>query len=121
MLILIASNRAVTRRALAGLLQTRSDLDLAGEAANAEQVLVRAKATNPDIVLLDWDLQNGPLENLVSRLHQLTCQPKVVALGFSSESEQAARAAGTDAFVSKGDPPRYLLTAIYGVYPEGQE
>ena len=66
-------------------------------------------------------VRNGPLGDLVGALHQLDCQPKVVALGFSSESERAARAAGTDAFVSKGEPPKSLLTAIHRVYLEGLE
>jgi DNA-binding NarL/FixJ family response regulator len=110
----------VTRRALTWLLQTRPELGVVADAADARQALARAEATSPDVVLVDWDLHNGSLEDLVGALRQLACQPKVVALGFSSESERAAQAAGADAFVSKGDPPRYLLTAIYGVYLEGQ-
>jgi DNA-binding NarL/FixJ family response regulator len=110
----------VTRRALTWLLQTRPELGVVADAADARQALARAEATSPDVVLVDWDLHNGSLEDLVGALRQLACQPKVVALGFSSESERAAQAAGADAFVSKGDPPRHLLTAIYGVYLEGQ-
>ena len=119
MQILIASSRAVTRRALKGLLQTRPDLVVVAEAADAQEMLEQAEANSPDVVLLDSGLFNGPQEDLVASLRQLECQPKVVVLGFSSESERAARAAGADAFVSKGDPPKSLLTAIYTVHLEG--
>ena len=121
MRVLIASSRAVTRRALKGLLQTRPDLDVVAEAADAQELLTQAEATSPDVVLIDWNLHNGPLEDLVGAMRQLGCQPKVVVLGFSSESERAARAAGVDAFVSKGDPPRSLLTALYAVQLEGYQ
>ena len=116
--ILIACSRAVTRRALKGLLQTRPDLDVVAEAANPREMLERTEATSPDVVLLDSELANGPREDLVESLRQLNCQPKVVVLGFSSESERAARAAGADAFVSKGDPPKALLTSLYAVQLE---
>ena len=117
--ILIASSRAVTRRALKGLLQTRPDLVVVAEAADAQEMLEQAEANSPDVVLLDSGLFNGPQEDLVASLRQLECQPKVVVLGFSSEAEPVAQAAGADAFVSKGDPPKSLLTAIHGVYLEG--
>ena len=120
MRILIASIQAVTRRALKGLLQTRPDLDVVAEVADAQETLGRAEAARPDVVLLDSELFNGPLEDLVESLRRLDCQPKVVVLGFSSESERAARAAGADAFVSKGDPPKSLLTALYAVHLEGR-
>ena len=118
MRILIACSRAVTRRALKGLLQTRPDLDVVAEAANPREMLERTEATSPDVVLLDSELANGPREDLVESLRQLNCQPKVVVLGFSLESERAAQAAGADAFVSKGDPPKALLTSLYAVQLE---
>ena len=83
--ILIASSRAVTRRALKGLLQTRPDLVVVAEAADAQEMLEQAEANSPDVVLLDSGLFNGPQEDLVASLRQLECQPKVVVLGFSSE------------------------------------
>ena len=116
--ILIASSRAVTRRALKGLLQTRPDLVVVAEAADAQEMLEQAEANSPDVVLLDSGLFNGPQEDLVASLRQLECQPKVVVLGFSSEKGRAARAAGADAFVSKGDPPKSLLTSLYAVQLE---
>jgi DNA-binding NarL/FixJ family response regulator len=113
--ILLASSRAVTRRALKGLLQTRPELVVVAEAADAQETLSQAEATIPDVVLVDWDARDGRLEDVVGALQRLACQPRVVVLGFSSDSEQAARAAGADAFASKGDPPKSLLTALYAV------
>jgi DNA-binding NarL/FixJ family response regulator len=71
--VLIASSRAVTRRALKGLLQTRPDLVVVAEAADAQEMLEQAEANSPDVVLLDSGLFNGPQENLVASLRQLEC------------------------------------------------
>ena len=72
--ILIACSRAVTRRALKGLLQTRPDLAVVAEAADAREMLERAEATSPEVVILDSELSNGPREDLVVSLRQLACQ-----------------------------------------------
>ena len=118
MRILIACSRAVTRRALKGLLQTRPDIDVIAEAADARELLEQAEAAGPDVVLLDSELYNAPQEDLVASLRQLECKPKIVVLGFSAESERAARAGSADAFVSKGDPPKSLLTSLYAIQLE---
>jgi DNA-binding NarL/FixJ family response regulator len=92
-----------------------------GEAADAREMLERAEATSPDVVILDSELLKGPREDLVVSLRQLDCQPKVVVLGLAAESERSAAAGGADAFVSKGDPPKSLLTSIYAVQLEGHQ
>jgi DNA-binding NarL/FixJ family response regulator len=115
---LIACSRAVTRRALKGLLRTRPDLVVVGEAEGAREILERAEAKSPDVVILDSELFRGPREDLMASLCQLDCQPKVVVLGFPSESKEADRADGADAFVSKGDPPKSLLTSLYALQLE---
>ena len=118
MRILIAYSQAVTRRALKGLLQTRPDLTVVAEAADARETLERAEATSPDVVILDSELPNGPRDDLIASLRQLDCQPKIVILGFATESERSAGAGAADAFVSKRDPSRALLTALYAVQLE---
>jgi len=43
-----------------------------------------------------------------------TAQPglAIIALSSNPESRRAALAAGADAFVSKGDPPEWLMDSI---------
>jgi DNA-binding NarL/FixJ family response regulator len=43
---------------------------------------------------------------------------QVVLADDQAKVRQAAKAAGADAFVSKGDPPERLLTAMEKVYRE---
>jgi len=116
--ILIASRQAVTRSALKGLVQTRPELEVVGEAADAPELLSQAGATDPDVIVVDQDLCLRCLEDLVPALRNLRCQPKVILLGLS-EPERAPQAASAEAFVSKRESPRQLLTAIFAVQTEG--
>lgn len=116
--VLIASREAVTRRSLTGLLRTRPELEVVGEAADAPELLSQAGATDPDVIVVDQDLCLRCLEALVPALRRLECQPKVILLGLS-EPEGFPPAASSGAFVSKREAPRQLLTAVFAVQTEG--
>ena len=118
--VLIAGRQEVARSALEAYLHLRPELEVMAVAADTPDLLAQAEAAVPDVILVDWDLFNGLFEDLVSALHQLDCQPKVILLGSSLAAEQAAHVSGVDAFVSRYDPPRSLLAAIHTVHLEGQ-
>jgi DNA-binding NarL/FixJ family response regulator len=118
--ILIADREPAVRSALKLLLEEKLELNVVGEAADSLELLAQLEDLQADIVLLDWDLPGWPLPNLLDVISRLEHRPKVIVLGAHSESGQAALAAGADAFVSKGDPPKRLLTAIRALSPEGQ-
>jgi NarL family two-component system response regulator LiaR len=115
MRILITGRRADLRLALKAFLHIQPDLDVVAEATDAETLLTQAEATQPDVIVLDGDLCDRPLEEFIPTLHQLDLQPRVVLLDSRPESKQAALAAGADAFVVKGTPPKSLLIAIESV------
>ena len=70
------------------------------------------QTSRTDLVLLDWDLLGHPLADLVAEARSLASRPQVIVLGGDFTAKPAALAAGADAFVLKGDPPRYLLAAV---------
>ena len=76
--ILISGRRANMRAALELYLQHKPRLDVVAEAADIPILLARSEATQPDVVLLDWDLCDRLLEELVSALHQLESRPGVI-------------------------------------------
>jgi DNA-binding NarL/FixJ family response regulator len=119
--MLISGRRADGRAALALFLEHRPSLEVVAEAADVQTLLTRAEATQPDMVLLDWDLCDRPLEDLVSALHQLESRPGVILTNAAPESKQEALDAGAGAFVARGEDPRSLLLAIEKVRLERQE
>lgn len=112
MRILISGCRADNRSALELFLQNKPDLDVVDEAADIQTLLTKAEATQPDVILLDWDLGDRPLEDLISALHLLESQPGVILINATRESKKNPVPAGVDALVVKGDPPKNLMIAI---------
>ena len=113
MRVLLADDRPTTRFALRLLLERQPGIQVVGEAADAEELLVRAIATFPDVVLLDWELPNLSIDgSSLSALRRVCPHLCVIALSGRPETRTKALAAGADAFVSKADPPERLLAAV---------
>ena len=113
MRVLLADDRPKTRFALRLLLERQPGIQVVGEAADAEELLVQARVTCPNVVLLDWELPNLATDgSSLSALRGVCSRLCVIALSGRPEMRIAALAAGADAFVSKADPPERLLAAV---------
>ena len=120
MRILIADHQSAVRSAVKLLLEEKLGLDVVGEAADSQELLSQLDRLRPDIILLDWDLPGWSATGLSDALCGLGRQPSVIVLGAGPQSAQAALAAGADAYVSKYDPPRRLLTVVRALSMEIQ-
>lgn len=112
MRIMLADNRRKVRFALRALLEQQAGLEVIGEAVDAQYLLAQVEEDCPDVVLLDWELPGMAPADLMSALRRECADVLVVALSGRVSARQAALSAGVDAFVSKGDPPERLLSAI---------
>jgi DNA-binding NarL/FixJ family response regulator len=72
-------------------------------------------ATDPDVVLLDFDSTREPPEHLLSAIKSLDHPPAVVVMSVRAEKQQDAFSAGADAFAYKGEAPDRLLSSIRAV------
>ena len=117
MRVLLADDQTKVRSALRLLLEQEPGLSVVGEAAEAEDLLVQVEVTQPDLVLLDWELPGLRTDDRLSVLRALCPQLKVIALSGQPEARRAALSAGADAFVSKGEPPERLLAALEDCRP----
>jgi DNA-binding NarL/FixJ family response regulator len=112
MKILIADNQSKVRYALAVLLQEQSGWELAGNSADALDLLAKIHRLLPDVVLLDWDLPGMSREELFKTLRQSTCPPLIIVMSTNPEARQHALSIGVNFFVSKVDPPNRLTEAL---------
>jgi DNA-binding NarL/FixJ family response regulator len=111
--ILLAEHHSQVLRALQTLLKEQTEYTLVGEATDVESLLDQAEKTKPDLVLLAWELPGRPGAEIIAALNTLDSRPLVIVLSSKLEVKEPALDAGADAFVSKGDPPRKLLIALY--------
>lgn len=101
--VFIADSQPEVRSALRLLLQDLN-MQVVGDAADWPTTLSEAFGTQPDMVVVDWDLvpHDASLREL-----RATCPAAVVIVLIShlDARKQAALSAGADSFISKGETP----------------
>ena len=115
MRILLADDQLKVRLGLRLLLEQEQDMTVVAEAADAGTLLAQAEESQPDLVLLDWSMGDSVPAEQVRAVRQACPRAAVIALSAQPGVEDAALAAGADAFVSKADPPELLLATIRAV------
>lgn len=112
MRILIADAQPKVRFALRVLLERQPELEVMGEAVDAESLVAHTETACPDVVLLGWELPGMTMEQLLPILRRQCANLVVIALSGRLEAQRSAKTIGADAFVSKSSPPDQLLAAI---------
>ena len=113
MRILLADDQSEVRLALRILLGQESGLEIVEEVGELNSLLIKAKESQPDLVLLDWELSNLRVSDLIPVFRCLFPNLRIIAMSGRPEASKSAIAAGVDAFVSKGENSEKLLEAIY--------
>jgi DNA-binding NarL/FixJ family response regulator len=119
--VILADDQPKVRSALRVLLGQQPDIEVVGEAAEIEQLLLLVEDTHPDLILLAWELPGVSANGRYSALRALRPDLRVIALSGRPEAQRSALIAGADAFVSKVDPPERLLTTLKALGEEIRE
>ena len=112
MRLFIADARSEIRIALMMYLSREPGIQVTGIAVEAPGLLAQVRATQSDVVLLDWQLPGASMQDLIADIRGLAAPPKIVVLSVNPEIEAPALAAGADAFISKNESPDRLLEAV---------
>src|SRR3954449_3462778 len=112
--VLLVEDHAVVRAGLRMLLESWPGLLVAAEAENKEGALAAARAQQPDIVLLDLDLDGQDSLEFLPELLRLAPGARGLLLTASADREQHRRAvrAGARGVVHKQHAANVLLKAI---------
>ncbi len=112
--ILVADDHPVVREGLIAMLSTQADFEIVGEAAHGEEVVQKAKALRPDVVLLDLEMPKMDGVEALQRLRETA--PEVRALVFTvfdtDERIVEAVRAGAQGYLLKGAPRSEVFKAI---------
>lgn len=113
--VLVSDPDLAARAVLAAVIGATPELDLVGEAADADETIARAGQTHPDLVLLG---AAGPDLVTVTRcLLAAADPPKVIVLALPGQGEHCreALAAGASGLLLRDAPAEELLCAISAV------
>lgn len=113
MKILVVDDHAVVREGIRRLLATISGAEI-HEAANAQDAMNLSRSVNPDVVVLDINLDGSSGLELLRRLKAENVAARIVMFTMHSEPSYAMRAlkAGAAGYVSKSAEAGELVTAV---------
>lgn len=115
--VALADDHAVVRVGIRRLLSKTADICVVGESENGLEALNLVRKYHPDVLLLDMEmpLMNG-LE-VTERLHKEGSPVRVLILSGYDDTQyvRMVLSAGACGYLSKGENPEAILTAIRSV------
>ena len=114
--ILIVDDHPLTRDALAALLE-QNGFAVAGQAADGETAVLRARDLGPDVILLDLSLPGMNGLEALPQLREAAPDAEVVVLTASGTEENllAAIRGGAAGYLLKSEPPERIVEFLQGV------
>ncbi|MEJ2484516.1 MAG: response regulator transcription factor [Anaerolineales bacterium] len=112
--ILIVDDHAVVRSGLHMILEPEEDVIIVGEAENAKQAIAKARALEPDVILMDIHLPDVSGIEVTKQIKEISPKIAIVALTINEDEEYFFKMleAGANGYVPKRAAPEELLTAI---------
>jgi two-component system, NarL family, response regulator DesR len=112
--VLLAEDQAMVRGALAALLTLEGDIEIVAEVGRGDEVVAAARATHPDVALLDIEMPGCDGITAAAALHEQLPACRVLILttfGRPGYLRQAMES-GVVGFLLKDAPSTQLATAI---------
>jgi DNA-binding NarL/FixJ family response regulator len=112
--VLLIDDHTVLRTGIRAVLEKERDITVVGEAANAEQAVTRARALQPDIILLDVVLPRKNGFDTLPELRKVAPDARVIMLSMQTNPSSIRKAlnAGASGFVAKHASEADLMDAI---------
>jgi DNA-binding NarL/FixJ family response regulator len=112
--VLIVDDQAVSRAGLRRLLESYSDLQVVGEAADGLQAVSETLELGPQVVLMDANLPSGQSIEALKQIKQLNLDTRVLLFAAQDREEYLYETlrAGADGYVLKDIVPDDLAQAV---------
>jgi two-component system response regulator DesR len=112
--VVIAEDQAMVRGALAALLATEGDIEIAGQAQNGREALELVMAAPPDVLLTDIEMPELTGLELAAEIKKRRLPVRVVILTTFARAGYLRRAldAGVSGYLLKDAPASTLANAI---------
>jgi len=120
--ILVADDHAIVREGLKQIVAETSDMVVAGEASNGQEVLELVRREDWDIVLLDLSMPGKDGLDTLKELKRERPDLPILILSIYPEEQYAVRLlkAGAAGYLTKESAPEELIAAIRKVSQKGR-
>lgn len=115
--VIVVDDEQLVRAALVKMVNSRTDMEVVGEAANGPQAVRSAQTQRSDVVLMDVRMPGGDGITATAQLRALAAPPQVLVLTTFDADDYvfAALEAGAAGFLLKDTDPDRLFQAIRAV------
>ena len=112
--VLIVDDHPIVRRGLSQLIEQEPDLEVCGEADDADTALAAFVKLEPDIALVDLMLQGASGTDLIKNLKAQNENIPILVISMHDEAVYAERAlrAGAHGYIMKEEATGQVLTAL---------
>lgn len=116
--VLIADDHRVVREGLAAILKSRTDMDVVGEATNGIEVIEKAKALKPDVVLMDVSMPQMNGVEATWAIRKLFPETGIVVLTMHDDDATIfdLLRAGVHGYLLKDADSSEIIKAIQSIY-----
>ena len=120
--VLIADDHPIVRQGLRQILANTPDMEVAGEAANAQETLEQVRARGWDVLVLDITMPDRSGFDILKELKHEQPHLPVLVLSIHAEEQFAVRVlkAGASGYLTKENAPAELVKAIRHVVGGGK-
>ena len=120
--ILIADDHAIVREGLKQIVAEESDMEVTGEAANADEVFEILRSNNFDIAIIDINMPGKSGLDLLKDLKVQLPKLPLLILSMYGEEQYGIRAlkAGASGYLRKASAPNELVAAIRKIVSGGK-
>jgi len=112
--VLVTDDHTVLRKGVAALLDSEPDMIAVGEAATADQAVIKARALQPDVILLDLVMPRKSGFDALPELQKVAPSARVIMLSMQTNPSAVKQAliSGASGYLSKHASDTDLLDAI---------
>jgi len=120
--VFIADDHPIVRQGLRQILSGLPDMEVAGEAANAQETLEQVRAGGWDVLVLDITMPDRSGFDILKELKHEQPHLPVLVLSIHAEEQLAVRVlkAGASGYLTKENAPDELVKAIRKVVSGGK-
>jgi two-component system response regulator NreC len=112
--VVLVDDHAVVRSGLRLLLDAQEDIEVVGEAGNANDAIFRARALKPDVILLDVVMPGESGIEVMPKLLKESADTRVLVLSMQDDPSyvREAFAAGASGYVLKEAADEEVVSAV---------